>query len=77
MLINSIEKPDIIELEKNEKITVSSTYEMIKTTYEYDPHKYKSIKVKVYNNFFVVVFTDIKGKTSDLALSDTWDFCIR
>lgn len=76
MLITCNEKPDIIELEKTEKLMVSSTYETVKSKYEIGQNAYKSIKVKVYNNFFVVILMDQRGKTADMAFSDTWDFSI-
>jgi aspartyl-tRNA synthetase len=76
MLITCNEKPDIIELEKTEKLIVSSTYEMVKSKYEIGPNAYRSIKVKVYNNFFVVILMDQRGKTIDMAFSDTCDFSV-
>ena len=75
MLVNSIEKPDIIEVSKGEKLTIASTYEMIKNRYELGQN-YKSIKVKIYNNFFVVTLVDTGGKTTNMAFSDTWDFSV-
>ena len=77
MLISAEEKPDIIELDKNEKLMVSSTYEMVKNKYEVGPNAYRAIKIKVYDSFFVVLLTDQQGKTTDIAFSDTWDFSIR
>lgn len=77
MLVTNAERPDIIELEKNEKLMISSTYEMIKSKYELGPNGYKAIKIKVYSGFFIVLFTDQSGSTTSMAFSNTWDFVIK
>ena len=78
MTLSCVEKPDVIELEQGETLTVASTYEMVKSKYELSKQGgYRAIKLKVYDNFFVVYLIDLQGKSVDLAFSDTWDFSIR
>lgn len=75
MRINSPEPYDVIELERGETLTVSSTYEMIKRSY--DLSALKSVKLKIYDSFFIVQFVDKKNVTKEHAYSDTWDFSIK
>lgn len=64
-----------IELSKGEKLTVASTYEVVKKAY--DTADLRSVKIDVYDNFFVVRFTDRGGKPKCHAYSDTWDFSVQ
>ena len=73
MTISSKENPDIIELEKGDVLTVASTYESIKLNFM--KAAYKSIKLKVYNNYFVIILETDKYSTKKV-FSDTWDFGI-
>ena len=73
MTISSKENPDIIELEKGDTLTVASTYEAVKLTFM--KAAYKSIKLKVYDNYFVVILETDKYSTKKV-FSDTWDFGI-
>lgn len=74
MLVTSVDKPDVVELTGQERLVVSSTYEMVKRSY--DLATLKSVKLKVYDGFFVAEFEDRSGKPRKHAFSDTWDFSV-
>jgi len=75
MKITTNEQPLIIDLEKNETLTISSTIVMIK--HVFDLSLYKTVRLKVYNNIFIVE-AENKNNGSKLirAFSDTWGFSI-
>jgi len=74
MKVISSDHYDVIEISQNEVLTVSSTYEVVK--YRYSLKIMKSIKLKIYDNFFVVEYVDKNNKSKQEAFSDTWDFSI-
>ena len=74
MKVISSDHYDVIEISQNEVLTISSTYEVVK--YRYSLKIMKSIKLKIYDNFFVVEYVDKNNKSKQEAFSDTWDFSI-
>ena len=75
MIITTEEKPAVIELGHTNTLVAASTYEM--TKYTFTASNYKSIKLKVYSEFFVVIIEDKNGAKSQKVFSDTWDFLVK
>ena len=74
MLITTAEIPDIIELEKTDKLIVSNT--IVMASHVFNLSNYKNIKLKIYDNFFLVEAINKNGEKIQKAFSDTWGFHI-
>jgi len=71
MKISSTEAPTTIELSRNETLVINNLRDM--TAFNYTVGKVKSIYVRVYDNFFEVIF----NKTTNKVYSHSaWSFSI-